>query len=119
MSRVRGWDLIYWLLTVGEWHGPDCSLSRVSHFIFSKKYWGKTLQRLSQGPQAATYIRGWGRRHGQVNFLPVTLLAYCPLGSLAVAVIAMNVLSERRGFKDTAVAIGLVDTRHLHGYVSP
>ena len=74
MSRVTGWDLIYGLLTVGEWLGPGCSLSRASNFKFSKII-EKTLQCLSQGPQAAAYIRGWGRRHWPIDFLPVTLLA--------------------------------------------
>lgn len=33
------------------------------------------MQRLSQGPQAARNIWGWGPRHRLIGFLPVTLLA--------------------------------------------
>ncbi len=70
MSQVRGWDLICGLLTVGEWHGPDCSLSRGSNFTVSKNY-RKTVQRPCQGPQVAAYIRGWGRCHGARFWLRV------------------------------------------------
>jgi len=84
---------------------------------YSEKKWENGWTPLSGAPVERIYPR-WGPRRRLIDSLPVTLLAYCPLGSLAVAINAMNVLSERRGFKDTAVAIGLVDTRHLQGCVS-
>lgn len=54
--------------------GGGTRASRV-RVLFPYKFVGKTVQRFSQGPQAAAYVRGWGRRHKQVDFLPVPLLA--------------------------------------------
>ena len=92
MSRVRGWDLIYWVLTVGEWHGPDCSLSWGLNFL--KFFGGKRYRVYLRGPKSP-YISGDGVAVMGSVFGWVCGLCN-PASSPAAAAIAANVLPINR-----------------------